>query len=1040
MIVSDTAVNRSTTVFTILVLVMISGVFSYSYLPREADPEIVVPIITISTSYAGVAPTDVETLVTTPIERKLTGLKGVKEITSSSNEGFSSITIEFEPDINIDDALQRVGDKVNLATGDLPQDAKKPVIREVNMAELPIMYLALSGGNNLADLTEIAESLEDRIEAIPGVQDVGIIGSVEREIQVEVDPVRLAQYGISLPTLTNLLLKENVNTPAGTMDLGSAKYITRVPGEFRSPEELAGLIAKPGIGKAVYLRNVASVRDGYKDIQTISRVNDIPSVTLTIAKRSGENIIAISERVNTLINQVRSELPDGINVVVTMDKSIEIRDMVLQLESGILTGLILVLVVIFLFMGLTNAVFVSMAIPVSLLIAFTALAILDITLNMVVLFSLTLCLGMLVDNAIVVVENIYRYRQKGLSAKKAAKEGAGEVAVPIIASTITTLAAFMPLFFWPGVMGSYMEFLPKTVTLTLLASLFVGLVINPAVVSAFMSRRKKTIAPAGERRSVILDAYARVLKSALRWRAATVVFSMTILVMVVVIFFTKAEIEFMPQTEPYRADINIDAPEGTNLNASDELARQVEDVARKYMDDIEFVVTKVGSSGGRRGGSTTATHSSQVTLRFPQEFNETMMPTDILNRLRGELQNVVGAEIRFSQEGYGPPKSSAVSIELNGDDFEMLAMLSKEVRSAIRDIEGLTDLDDDLERGRPEIRVTVNREEAWLAGMDTQAIGLSVKAAIEGIQAGRYREGDEEYDVTVQFPREFKEDLAYIESMTLVNSTGEAIPFSTVASVEQGVGMGSIRHINRKRTITVLGRAEGRSSTEVVADAKAILADFNLPNGYTLTFTGENKDRNDTQGFLIIAFFIGLILITLVLIAQFNSIIQPLIIMSSVILSLAGVFLGLLLFDLPFGIFMTGLGCISLAGVVVNNAIVLIDFINREREQGVSVEDAVLHAGKIRFRPVTLTAITTILGLIPMAIGISFDFRSFSWLIGGTSSQFWGSMAIAIIFGLTFATILTLVVVPVLYSASHSASLRLNHLLGKPARRPISSS
>lgn len=1025
MIISDAAVNRSTTVFALLLLIGIGGIYSYNYLPREADPEVIIPIITITTSYSGVAPTDVETLVTTPIERKLTGLEGVKEITSSSLEGLSSITIEFEPDIDIDDALQRVGDKVNLATSDLPDDANKPIIREVNVAERPMMYLALSGGSGLADLSEIAESLEDRIEGIPGVLDVEIIGDVEREIQVEVDPVRLAQYGISLPSLTNLLLKENVNTPAGTMDLGTAKYITRVPGEFRSPEELAGLVAKPGIGKAVYLRDVARIEDGFKDIQSISRVNDIPSITLTIAKRSGENIIAISEQVNALVEGLKTELPDGVTVMVTMDKSSEIRDMVMQLESGILTGLILVLIVIFLFMGISNAIFVSLAIPVSLLITFIVLAIMGVTLNMVVLFSLTLCLGMLVDNAIVVVENIHRYRQKGVPPIQAAKEGAGEVAVPIIASTVTTLAAFMPLFFWPGVMGSYMEYLPRTVTITLIASLFVGLVINPAVVSVFLKRRKSKPKSQSKRHSVVLEGYTHVLKFALRWRAASIVLAMTILVMVITIFFANAEIEFMPQTEPFRADISVDAPEGTNLNASDALVHQVEDVTRGYMGDIEFVVSKIGSGS--------ASHASQVTLRFPQVMDGSLLPTDILNKIRTQLRHIVGAEIRFDQEGYGPRKSSAISIELSGDDFDVLAMLSKEVRSTIRDIDGLTDLDDDLDVGRPEIRVTVNREEAWLAGMDTQTIGLSVKAAIEGIQAGQYREGDEEYDVMVQFPPEFKNDLAYIESMTLVNVSGIAIPFSSVASIEQGVGMGAIRHIDRKRTITVLGRAEGRSSTEVVSDAKALLAGFNLPTGYTLIFTGENEDRNDTQGFLIIAFFIGLLLITLVLIAQFNSIIQPLIIMSSVILSLAGVFLGLLLFDLPFGIFMTGLGCISLAGVVVNNAIVLMDFINREREQGLSVEEAVLHAGKTRFRPVTLTAVTTVLGLIPMAIGVSFDFRSFSWLVGGSSSQFWGSMAIAIIFGLTFATILTLVVIPVLYCMSHDASLYLKKVISKPA-------
>ena len=1012
MIVSNLAIDRWITVFALLVLITIGGVYSYTYLPREADPEIIIPIITISTSYGGVAPTDIETLVTTPIERKLTGLDGVKEITSSSMEGLSSITIEFEPDINIDDALQRVGDKVDLATGDLPGDTKKPVIREVNLAELPMMSIALSGGTSLAQLSGFAESIEDRIEAIPGVLDVDIVGKVEREIQVEVDPLRLAQYGISLPTLTNLLLKENVNTPAGTMDLGSAKYITRVPGEFHTPEELGRLVAKPGVGKAVYLRDVASVRDGFKDVQSISRVNDIPSITLTVAKRSGENIIGISERVHALVAELRGDFPEGVTLTITMDKSTEIKDMVTQLESSILTGLILVLVVIFLFMGMSNAIFVSLAIPVSLLITFIILALLGVTLNMVVLFSLTLCLGMLVDNAIVVVENIYRYRQQGVSPLDAAKLGAGEVAVPIIASTITTLAAFIPLFFWPGIMGSYMEYLPITVTITLSASLFVGLVINPALVSVFIKRSPAAPEPHSRRHSYVLDGYTRVLKFALRWRAASVVLAITVLVMVSVMFFSDAEIEFMPETEPFRADIDINAPEGTNLATSDDLVKQVETVVRQYGDRIDFVVSKVGSGS--------EAHASQVTLRFPKELDAVVPPTATLNQIRRGIGELIGAEVLFSQESYGPRKSSALSIELSGADFDELLRLSNEVRSIIGGIPGLTDLDDDFEMGRPEIRVNVAREEAWLAGMDTQAIGLSVKAAIEGVRAGQYREGDEEYDVTVQFPSEFKQDLGLIESMTLVNAKGDAIPFSSVATIEQGVGMGSIQHINRKRTITVLGRAEGRPSTEVVADAKRLLAGFNLPHGYTLSFTGENKDRNDTQGFLFIAFFVGLILITIVLIAQFNSVLQSLMIMSSVILSLAGVFLGLMLFDLPFGIFMTGLGCISLAGVVVNNAIVLMDFVNQERKRGASAVEAVLHAGRTRFRPVILTAITTILGLIPMAVGISFDLRSFTWLIGGTSSQFWGSMAVAIIFGLSFATVLTLIVIPVLYCAGDS--------------------
>ncbi|MCH7910016.1 MAG: efflux RND transporter permease subunit, partial [Candidatus Hydrogenedentes bacterium] len=854
MMISDLAVNRSTTVLVFLVLIFVAGGASYVGLPREADPEIVIPFITIATLYSGVAPEDIETLITTPIERKLTGLAGVKEVTSTSIEGLSSIAIEFEPDIDIDVALQRVGDKVNLALGDLPVDADRPVIREVNTAERPILYLSLTGGSGLTGLTDIAELLEDRIEGIAGVLDVEIIGGAEKEIQVEIDPVRLAQYGISLTSLTNLLLTENVNTPAGTMELGSAKYVTRVPGEFKSPEELESLVTKRGPDGTVYLRNIATVREGLKDSTTISRVNGISSVTLTISKRSGENIITISEQVIRLVEQARETLPDGVNIYVTMNKSTEIRDMVGQLESGILTGLVLILIVIFITMGFANAVFVSLAIPLSLLITFLGLALWGITLNMVVLFSLTLVLGMLVDNAIVVVENIYRYRQKGDSPIEAAKKGAGEVSVPIIASTITTLAAFAPLFFWPGVMGSYMLYLPKTATLALMASLLVALVINPALVSVFTRSEVAGSEKQSRRHSITLDLYTRFLRFALRWRAATVVASLTFFVMVLTIFFANPKIEFMPNTEPSRADINVECPEGTNLATSDAIVRRIEERVDAYRADIDFVVASVGSGGAsRRGGGVSASHRSQVTLRFPEELNADMLPTKILEELRLDLRGIVGAEISFSKEGYGPPKGAAVSIELSGDDFDVLASLSEEVRAEIEEVEGLVDLTDDMDRGKPEVRVIVNREEAWLSGLNTQAIGMIVKTAVEGVRAGKYREGDEEYDVMIRFPREFKRDLSHIEAMTLINAKGQAIPFSSVATIEQGVGMGSIRHIDRKRTITITGSEEGRSGTEIVAEVAAILKDFSLPQGYTLKFTGENEDRNLTQGFLLLA-------------------------------------------------------------------------------------------------------------------------------------------------------------------------------------------
>lgn len=1017
--ITNLAVDRSTTVIVLLAIIAIAGVYSYIVLPRESNPEVIVPYINVTVTYEGVTPADMESLVTVPIERKLTGLSGVKEITSTSVEGVSAIVIEFQPDTVIEDALQKVRDKVDLAKQDLPDDADDPTINELNLSEIPIMLMSLTGNVGLPVLNEIAEELEDRIEAIPGVLDVQVIGGVEREIQIEVDPDRVAEYGISLVDLVEVTRLENVNTPGGSMDLGEAKYLMRTPGEIRSPDELSGLVVKVGPEGTVYLRDIATIKDGFKELDSLSRVDTQPAVTLAISKRSGENIIRIADQVNALYGQLKSELPQGIDIALTWDESVFVRDMVDELENSILSGLILVLAVIFLFLGITNALFVALAIPVSMLITFFVLHMSGVTLNMVVLFSLTLALGMLVDNGIVVVENIYRHMQSGLDRVTAAKRGVDEVAWPIIGSTLTTVAAFAPMFFWPGIWGEFMVYLPMTVTLALMSSLFVGLIVNPSLAGRFMRARVKAKRDGRVERHPILHAYAAILRQAIRWRAVTVTFAVTGLAVISFEFFTHAEVEFTPAIEPPQADIDIKCPEGTNLATSDSYVRAVEEVLEPYRDNIEHIIANVGSQGvslyGERRANTT--HLSRVTLDFPKLQDCTVIPSEIVERVRADLACVTGAEVRIEKMGMGPPTGPPINIEIRGDDFDTLAQLAKDIRAHIKDVPGLVDLRDDYNKGKPEVRVIVDRQQAWKTGLNTSFVGMTVQTAIDGRKAGDFREGDEEYDVVVRFPQAFREDLSNIESMNLINRSGKPIPLSVVAHVEQGAGLGSITRIDRRRTVTVSADVEaGMLGREVLNDVREAMDDFPLPAGYTVDYTGENEDMVETEDFLIRAFVAGVLLIILVLVAQFNSILQPFIIISSVVLSLAGVFLGLFVFDMPFGILMTGIGVISLAGVVVNNAIVLIDFINQLRDRGMPMEEAVVEAGITRFRPVMLTAITTILGLVPMAIGISFNFREFQWTVGGETSQFWGSMAIAVIFGLAFATVLTLVVVPALYT------------------------
>ncbi|MBI4556548.1 MAG: efflux RND transporter permease subunit [Candidatus Hydrogenedentes bacterium] len=527
------------------------------------------------------------------------------------------------------------------------------------------------------------------------------------------------------------------------------------------------------------------------------------------------------------------------------------------------------------------------------------------------------------------------------------------------------------------------------------------------------------------KRHRIIHWYSNFLRLALRWRAVTVTLAVTVLVVIGAIYFAKVRVEFMPSTEPFEANIDLECAEGTSLDSSDQIARQVEEMVWPYKDDVEFIMANVGSQGisrfGNSGGG--SSHLSRINLDFLKLAESRIKPSQILKDVRPKLREITGADVRIEREEMGPPTGPPINVEISGDDFETLAQLAQQIRAEIKNIQDLVDLRDDYDKGKPEVRVKVDRQQAWLTGLNTEFIGLTVKAAVNGRKAADYREGDEEYDVTVRFPRAFREDLSNIEAMNLINLSGHAIPFSAVAKLEQGAGLGSITHINRKRTVTVAADVENdpdRPATKVLADVQERLRQFPLPAGYTLAYTGENEDQQETQSFLSKAFAIALLLVTLVMVAQFNSIIQPLIIMATVILSLTGVFLGLVIFDMPFGILMTGIACISLAGVVVNNGIVLVDFINQRVASGKPVEEAIVEAGTTRFRPVMLTAVTTVLGLIPMVFGVSFDFFNLEWVVGGETSQFWGPMAIAVSFGLGFATILTLIVVPTLYSFTHS--------------------
>jgi len=629
----------------------------------------------------------------------------------------------------------------------------------------------------------------------------------------------------------------------------------------------------------------------------------------------------------------------------------------------------------------------------------------------------------------------------GLSRVEASKRGAGEVAWPIISSTITTVAAFAPMFFWPGIWGEFMKYLPQTLTFSLVGSLFVGLIVNPALASVMMTGSKKQAERDKTRKHRVIHAYVGLLRFALRWRMPTITLAATSLVVISSAYIVQAVIEFEPTTEPKSVVIDVDGPQGQSLDVTDGIIGEIEQRVSDLSGVVKFVLANVGSHGSfgmDGGGDSGESNIGRVTVQFPKLSEAKELPSSVLEKLRGRFGGITGAEITVEKSQEGPETGPPVNVEISGPDFDTLTQLAQEVVDIVKTVPNTYNVRDDYDLGKPEIKVEVDRQQALMLGLNTQYIGQTVQAAINGRKAGDYREGDEEYDVVVRFPEAFRHDLSNVEAMTLVNFNGQAIPFSAVADLKQSSGVGFIRRIDRKRTITVSAQVdESRTGPEVLADVTKALEEFRLPPGYTLSYTGENEDLEETQAFLGNAFIIALFLIALILIAQFNSIVQPFIIMTSVILSLAGVFLGLYIFDMRFSVLMTGIGCISLAGVVVNNAIVLIDFINQRRAEGATVEEAIIEAGETRFRPVMLTAVTTILGLIPMALGVSFDFFKWEWIVGGESSQYWGPMATAVVFGLAFATILTLVVVPVLYSLSASAEDFFRPRRKAPAPSPV---
>ena len=1024
MLITNYAIRIRSAVFVFILFLVLAGSYSYMSLPREGSPDITIPYVFVTSIYEGTAPAEMEKLITIQLEKKLKDVENVKKITSVSAENVSTVVIEFNAGENMDMALQHVKDKVDMAKPDLPDDLDEPLVESLNFSsDTPIYIITLAGNTPLERLKKLAEDLQDQIELVSGVKEVAISGTREREIRVELDLPRLINYDIPLTLVMQRIAEENKTTSAGNIEMNGDKFQVRVPSEFKQISEMQDVVLAQRAGGPVYLTDVATISDTTKDVESISRINEQPSVSIGIKKRVGENSVQVIERIKKDILS-GFILPPGIELTEVYDESTYVASMISELENNIATGFLFVIIILLIFMGLRNSLFVALAIPFSMLLAFTFISLYGLTLNMIVLFSLVLAVGMLVDNAIVIVENIYRHRCMGYSKSESARLGASEVAWPVITSTLTTLAVFTPLLFWPDIMGQFMSFLPKTLLIVLTASLFVALVINPAVCSAFIQKRPEHHHkhPGKHKDHPFIRLYERLLRLALHNRLAIMLLAFAFLIFSSLIYGLYGKgVELFPETDPRNAIIEVKFPQGTAIERTDTTLKSFEKKLRHY-EDVKFYMTDVGSSGGNISGGS-GTYIGSIHVEFVDIHDRHTNSAEMVRSIREEIGQIAGADIKVEKEEEGPPSEAPIVIEVSGDDFDTLTRIADQIKQGIATIPGLVDLQDSMEDALPEIQFIVDRKKAAMLGLDPSTIGTFLRASIYGIECSKFRAGEEEYDITVRLPEAQRNSYDLLNQIFIPTIGGATVPLASLGSIRYTGGRGSIKRKDHNRVISITANNQNRGVDAIIADVQQFI-DENvvLPRNCQINYAGDTEEMQKSGQFLGRSFLIAIGLIYIILVIQFNSAILPLIILFSVILSLNGVMWGLLIGQQRFGVIMTGLGVISLAGIVVNNAIVLIDCILQRQRGGLNTFDAIIDAGRTRLRPVMLTAITTILGLIPMAVGYSLDIHTWppTLISGAESSQWWAPMAWAVIFGLLVSTVLTLILVPVMFSLSES--------------------
>ncbi len=1122
---SSLSVGNRTTVLVLSVIIFLGGIAAYNSMPKENFPDVVTPEIYVGTAYPGNSPLDIEKLITRPFEKELNAITGVDEINSTSIQGYSTIQIKFNFDVTPDEALRKVKDKIDIAKSDkdfptdLPAD---PNIFELNFSELiPVMNINLSGDYSIDQLKQYAEYLEDEIEDLPEITKVEIRGVMDKEVRVDLDILAMEAMEINFDDVSNAISAENVTISGGDLLVDGYRRNVRVLGEIKDPQELGEIIVKRENQEVVYLKNIAEISFGEKEKESYAREYLKPVVSLDIKKRAGENLIEAAAKINAIVNDAKLNVfPNDLAVSITNDTSDQTKTQVDELENSIIFGVLLVVGVLLFFLGLRNAIFVGIAIPLSMLTSFLILGALGVTLNVMVLFGLVLALGMLVDNGIVVVENVYRLMEQGYSALEATKLGVGEVAVPIIASTATTLAAFLPLAFWPGLFGEFMFFLPITLIIVLSSSLFVALVINPVLISMYMKVGEENISIRRMLRNSLIfigvgillvvlgigaeqkwvvslgslavfiglsgflnvyvlrpgaralqnkwlpaleNAYERFLGYALKGRRPYGFLAGTfgLLIVAVILMMTfPPKVIFFPINEPQYVNVFIENPIGTDIEETNEITLELEkrvmQAMEKYNDPggnkhesflVKSIIGQVGegTSDPAQGVSMANTpHKGRITVQFSKfQDRQGISTTDVMEEIRSAVKGFPGTQITVNKNEGGPPQGAPVNIEVRGEDYDKLMADALGFRNFIngRGIDGIEELKLDVELGKPEMPIIIDRAKARRLNLSTYQIGDALRTALFGKEVSTFKDGEDDYPINMRLMEHYRENEDALMNMRLTfrdQATGKIkqVPISSVAEAQKSSTFSAVKRRDLDRVVTITSNVlSGYNANEVVNQIKNVVNEYDFDAGTEVRFTGQQEEQAEEFSFLSTALALALFLIILIITAQFNSISTPFIIAFAVFFSLIGVLLGLVAFQMDFVIIMTMIGIISLAGIVVNNAIVLIDYTNliraRRRDELDMPDDgklpfqetvyAIIEGGKTRLRPVLLTAITTILGLVPLAIGLNINFFTLlsefdpQIYVGGDNVIFWGPMSWTIIFGLSFATFLTLIIVPVMY-------------------------